>query len=72
MVSVIFPAAHYLVKQNTNTFSGFHAKAHLIATAPREEAEGGNKRLYCIDTFTTTKDLFYILMPNQENKEILL
>lgn len=33
MDSIIFPAAHYLVKQNTNTFNGFRAKPHLMATA---------------------------------------
>lgn len=67
--STIFPAAHYLVKQNTNTFNGFRAKPHLMATAPRAEAGGGNKWLYCTNFFTTTKGLFYMLTPNQENKK---
>lgn len=69
MDSIIFPAAHYLVKQNKDTFNGFHTKPHLMATAPRGEAGRGNKCLYCTDSFTTTKDLLYMLLPNRKNKK---
>lgn len=66
MDTIVFSAADHLVKENA--LNGFHAKLHLLATAPRGEG-GGNKQLYCTDSITTCQHLFYVLMPNKNNQK---